>query len=332
MKPLPIDEQNPLIDPATGAEVGYDGDLIIWLAYKEAWKLLDLELALMPLLEEDQSLAIPAGDLFTAQRDWEKAILAFSKAISDQTTDGGLFAKRAAAYAASGEWDSARADWLRAVQLQPDLIEQVIESLKKSERWSEAGEFALMYVEQKPDDTMRWVRAAPILASAEDQSRYHTFCARINQYFAESTTPEAADRVVKAALLRAGSIDIVKPSADRLGDLLDQGKFPEGLETWGWGACALWAYRSGDAESAVRYVAKSEEYRPSELPRAMICTVLAMAQHQLRHPQEARAALDDASQLLTILQKNPNHKVDHDFLIAQMLYREAKRLMGVEEP
>lgn len=324
MKPLPADERNTLNESQE--------DLILWLAYKEAWTLLDVERTLMALLEQDQNLAVAIGEIFTARRDWEKAILAYSKGISEQTTDGGLFAKRAAAYAASGAWDSARADWLRAVQLQPDLIEQVIESLKGRERWNEAGEFALMYVEQKPDDTMRWVRSAPVLALADDPSRYHTFCARINKFFAESPTPEAADRVVKAALLRADSIEIAKLSADRLGEFLDKGAFPQGLETWGWGARALWAYRSGDAESAVRYVTKSEEYKPGELPRAMILAVLAMAQHQLQHSQEARAALDETSKLLTNLDKDPGNKANHDFLIAKMLFREAEQLIGAEKP
>lgn len=192
----------------------------------------------------------------------------------------------------------------------------------------EPAEVALQLVQQKPDDSLVWLRIAPVLALAEDQAAYSEFCGHMAQQFAESKLPEVAERVVKACLVRANSIDLAKLPGDRLARMLDEGTAPDWLLTWGWCARALWAYRSGDAQSAVKHVAKSEECKPAETAHALNLAVLAMAQHQLRHPEEARRALDETSQLINRLQADDKIKGDHDLLIAQVLFREAEALIN----
>ena len=86
----------------------------------------------------------------------------------------------------------------------------------------------------------------------------------------------------------------------------------------GWATRALLAYRSDDAESAVEYVAKSEDNNPTYFSHAMNLAVLAMAQHELDHPDEAAAALAEASQLITRLRENPNNQGHHDLQIAEI--------------
>jgi hypothetical protein len=54
-----------------------------------------------------------------------------------------------------------------------------------------------------------------------------------------------------------------------------------------------------------------------------------MAQHQLKQPEEALHALDDASQLITRLQAGQS-KRDHDLLIAKILFREAEALINLK--
>jgi predicted Zn-dependent protease len=147
------------------------------------------------------------------------------------------------------------------------------------------------------------------------------------EQFAESKLPEDSERVIKAALLRANSIDLTKLPGDRLGKLLDEGTATAAFQPWGWSARALLAYRSGDAESAVTYVTKSEESQPSKSAHAINLAVLAMAQHQLQHSDEAWKALEEASQLITRFKEDPNKKGDHDMLIAELLFREAESLI-----
>ena len=87
------------------------------------------------------------------------------------------------------------------------------------------------------------------------------------------------------------------------------------------------------AESAVEYVAKSEGHNPTDFSHALNLAVLALAQHELGHPDEAAAALAKASQLITRLKETPNNKIHHDVLIAEILLREAAaKINGSDKP
>jgi hypothetical protein len=59
----------------------------------------------------------------------------------------------------------------------------------------------------------------------------------------------------------------------------------------------------------------------------MNLAVLAMAQHRLQHPDEARRALEQGSQLRDRLQGEASNKGDPNLLIAQILLREAETLI-----
>ncbi len=78
------------------------------------------------------------------------------------------------------------------------------------------------------------------------------------------------------------------------------------------------------AESAVEYVAKSEGHNPTDFSHALNLAVLALAQQELGHPDEAAAALAEASQLITRLKETPNNKIHPGLLIAEILLREAE--------
>lgn len=96
---------------------------------------------------------------------------------------------------------------------------------------------------------------------------------------------------------------------------------------WGWGARALLARRSGDADSVLRYAAKSEEFKPAEVTHAFNLALVAAARHQLQHPDEARKALEEALLVITRLKEDPGVRIDHDLLIAEILFREAETLI-----
>jgi tetratricopeptide (TPR) repeat protein len=221
--------------------------------------------------------------------------------------------------------------WMRIIQQQPGMTQTAFDFFKQSERWNEAAPFGLKLIEQNREDTQVWLRITPVLALTDDASTYSDFCSRMVQHFAESKNPETAERVVKACLLRADAIDLAKLPGDLLEKSLDDGTVPEWLPPWGWGSRALLAYRRGDAESAVKYVAKSEENKPIDLTHALNLAVLAMAQHQLGKAGEAKTALEEASQLITRLKGDPGRKGDHDLLIAEILFHEAEALMKEKE-
>ena len=110
---------------------------------------------------------------------------------------------------------------------------------------------------------------------------------------------------------------------------------PRRTETrpWGWATRALLAYRGGDAESAIKYVTKSDELQNHEFAHAMNLVGFALAQHQHQHPEEARKALDQASQLISQLQTDETKKGSPDLRIAEVLLHEAEaKIKGKAKP
>ncbi|MFN0053794.1 MAG: hypothetical protein ACKV0T_16565 [Planctomycetales bacterium] len=298
-----------------------------WQKLATAYRAIGDQPALDNLLERHPIAATGIADLYAADKNWEQAIAIYSKVITDATVDAVLLAKRAAAYSGAGNWDLAQADWRRIVAQQPDQAQAALDVFQKAERWNAAAEFGLQFVQQKresvSEDTLVWLRVAPVVALADDQAAYVSYCDRMARHFAGSDSSEVFERIIKAALLRPNSIDIAKLPGDHLARILDDGTAPEGLLPWAWCSRALWAYRSGDAESAAKFVAKSEEHQPSEVAHTLNLNILALAQIRLERLDEARQTLMQAEQAIQLLQADPA-KRDHDLLIAQILFREAQ--------
>jgi tetratricopeptide (TPR) repeat protein len=272
-------------------------------------------------------LRVIADDQF-GNADWDAAIAGYSKLIDNETTDASLLVKRGEAYFAAKQSDRARADWRRAAKLVPELAQTQFDRLRLVSRWGEAAEFGLLLIEQKPEDTMLWVRVPPLAVLSEDDAVYPEVCRAILEIFREAPTPTNVDRAIKACLLKPGAIEQAELPLNLVPVSLDEATVPNWLPPWFWSTRALLAYRGNDAEAAVRYVEKSEAYEPPELAHALNLAVLAMAEHQLGKAGEAKTALQAASQLITRLKEDPGLKGDHDLLIAEILLHEADALIN----
>jgi hypothetical protein len=64
----------------------------------QLYHLLGDQPALDRLLERYPAAAVGIGDRHAAEKNWERAVAAYSKAITPETTDAKLLAKRAEAY------------------------------------------------------------------------------------------------------------------------------------------------------------------------------------------------------------------------------------------
>jgi tetratricopeptide (TPR) repeat protein len=108
-------------------------DLALYQDLKES-ELLDLNVALAKahylkgdhhalddLLKAHPEAVAGIGDLCAADKNWERAIAEYTRAITPETKDVKLLAKRAEAYEKQKQWDLAVADWTRASQRQPDV-------------------------------------------------------------------------------------------------------------------------------------------------------------------------------------------------------------------
>jgi tetratricopeptide (TPR) repeat protein len=299
-----------------------------WAKLAVAYYSIGDQPALDGLLERHPAAAASIADLYAADQDWERAIAGYSKLITDQTADGNALAQRASAYVATERWDLATADWLRVARQQPDLAQSAYDRYIRAERWKDASRLGLVLIEQVPVDSLTWLRIAPVLVLAGDDGDYAAFCRRYVQRFAETQLSYDPERVVKACLLLPKVIDVAELPVGQFAKSLDEENGPEWYPAWAWGTRALLAYRSGDPDSALKFAARSEELKPLDFAHTLNLAVRAMAQHQLEHPEEARRALDEASQLINRLQSDDKVKGDHDLLIAQILFHEAEALIN----
>lgn len=305
-----------------------------WAKLAVAYDFIGDQSALSRLLEQHPAAAVGAADIAADAKDWDPAIAAYCQLITPHTTDVTLLAKRAAAYIATEQWELAKADWMRVIELQPAQLQQAFETFRNAERWSEAAGFGQKRLEQNPEmESWRWLPVAAVVARSGDKTAYTEFCNRMLQRFADSEDISDAERTTKACLLLPDAMDLSRLPTDKFTQPLDDGTATDWFQPWGWCARALLAYRNGDAAASVKYVAKSEEFKPTDVPHALNEAVLALAQHQLQHPDEARTALEEVSQLIARLKASPARKGDHDLLIAEILFREAEvRINGTTEP
>ena len=91
-----------------------------WARLAAAYHLALDQPALDGLLKAHPEAGTAIGDLYAADNEWERAVAAYSKAITPQTKGATLLAKRAEAYEKLKQWDLAVADWTRAIAQQSD--------------------------------------------------------------------------------------------------------------------------------------------------------------------------------------------------------------------
>ncbi len=299
-----------------------------WAKLAAAYHILGDQASLNSLIEQHPTAEFGVADLLAAEQDWELAVAAYSRLITPETMDANLMAGRAAASIGAGQWELAKADWRRVIALQPDQLQQAFDTFLNAERWIEAAEFGRKLAEQHPEDSICWLRVAPAVVFSNEKDAYGLFCDWIMQQPIE--TAERAERAIKVCLLQPNGVDLAELPGVTLAKELDEGTALVENSPWFWATRALLAFRSGDAVAAVSYVAKSVECKPTDLCQPMNLAVLALAEHQLHHPDEARTALKEASQLITRLKANLAKGSHFDLQIAEILYREAEAKMGDE--
>lgn len=302
-----------------------------WARLAAAWHLAGDQPTFERLVTQHPSAAAGIGDLYAADRDWNAAIAEYDKALATRELDE-VLAKRAAAYEATGRWDLAVADWLRVGRQKPDLAQAAYDRFLRAARWSEATQLGLLLIEQNPADATFWMRYAPVVVLAGDDAEYRAYCRRMAKQFAESQLPDEQDKLVKACLLRAGSLELAKPAGSRLSRYLDGGAASGWFAPYAWAGRALLAYRNGDNSSAIAYARKSRDLGCVDEIQALNLAIVAMAHHQLRRPDEARRAFDEAGPLMTRLEADPVYSVNADVLIAGILLREAEALLNAKSP
>ena len=184
-----------------------------------------------------------------------------------------------------------------------------------------------------PTDSMTWLQTAPLLVLAGDMEGYRKHCGDMLHQFAKSEELAAAERTCKVCLLLPDTVEVSKLPLKTFEKALDDGLAPNWFCHWGYAVRALAAYRAGDAGRAVHWIResqKSQGYAGDPTVQALALPVLTMAQHQLGQRADARQTLVQANGLIDAhLPKLATGELGaswHDWLIAQILHREAAEL------
>jgi tetratricopeptide (TPR) repeat protein len=206
-------------------------------------------------------------------------------------------------------------------------------ALSRLGRWDEAGVDLARLIELDPSDHYPWYQSAPLYLQRGDEPGYRRHCRRMLEQFGATADPVVAERTSKACLL-APLPESDREAARRLAERAVAMARAQGHSVLPWArlAQALADYRGGNFENASTLadegLAQGSGGWNRELPAHL---VRAMADFRLGRIEEARAALTRVSELFrTQLPKLDSRDLVsnwHDWLICDILYREARALI-----
>jgi tetratricopeptide (TPR) repeat protein len=219
----------------------------------------------------------------------------------------------------------------------PDLLRARGLFFARAGRWPQAAADLGRVLELKPEGHEDWQKLAAILVQMGEIARYREHCRQSLERFAGSDEPLTAHRISKSCLVSPGS----GANLEVVSKLLDKA-FIVGTNNSRWPMFqltkALAEYRQGKFASTADWVARALSARTAVPPAAWppcleaeSYAVLAMARHQLKQDDLARAALASGEEIAG--NKLPklgagDLGVDWlDWIIAHALLREANGLI-----
>ena len=241
------------------------------------------------------------GDTLRGQGKLEGAIARHRKAFELDPQFGAAHGSLGECYAQLGRWDEAAAELDRSLELDPT-------------------------------DYNRWCLTATLHAARGDRDGYRRTCKGMLEQFGDMDRPAAAERLIKACLLLPDALGTA--DADRVQKLalrVVSGTEHDRLYYWFVMSKGLAAYRAGRDEEAIRWMARFPHNADGVHFDATRFAVVAMAHYRVGRPGEARTCLARAERILAKMpdpaKGQPLPVNWHDWLHAQVLYREAEALL-----
>jgi tetratricopeptide (TPR) repeat protein/tRNA A-37 threonylcarbamoyl transferase component Bud32 len=237
--------------------------------------------------------------------------------------------------AQSSRLPEAEAEYREVIRLKPDHAaahHTLVDVLARSGRWDGAASALARALELSPGNHFPWYRAAVLRLHLGDVEGYRRATRELLERFSAAPTPEVAERIAMALLLNPESTADIE-SAGRFAARAMSGTEKHPFRWYFEQVDGLVAVRAGRYSEAV---ARFEALKPKAgrgCNDARAFATLALAQHRLGHSEGARAALASAqatvAQLMPVpAQGRPFDHSWHDWLICQLLCREAEGLLG----
>ncbi len=195
----------------------------------------------------------------------------------------------------------------------PDTIFNLARLLATQGELVEAEALLCELIERKPAEHYYYYFLTAVLIQKGELEHYRQHCARIVEQFASATDPNTAERMAKCCLIHASSgvdLDAVGKMADTA---LAVGEAnPD--QPWFQLAKGLAAFRQGNFTNTVECVKRALRRGGKPEPAASAYLVLAMAEHKLRHPEAARAALGKATEIVETLPRPESGELRNNWL------------------
>ena len=199
-------------------------------------------------------------------------------------------------------------------------------------RWKEAIETCTRAIELEPTNHLSYHKLAPLLVFTGDLERYRQLCRQMLVRFSRTADPVVADVTAKNCLLLPPSAADL-PTVAGLAETAVAAGTDHAYRVWFLFSKGLADYRQGHFTGAAEWMQRVVA-TPGKTPELAVSghVVLAMAQHQLQRPDEARAAFNQA----LALERTTLPQLDQgslgpewvNWLNAQILLREAKALLA----
>jgi WD40 repeat protein/tetratricopeptide (TPR) repeat protein len=273
---------------------------------------------------------------------WESGIWHFDRLIASAPAHGGLFARRARAYAQLGRWEEAAVDFSRAIDLEPSEGAHRIDRgdvNAESGRWDRASADYAKAVELETWDNPKreaQKRLAIVKLAMTDVGAYRRACADLLRDSGETSHGGVANGLAWTCVLAPNAVAdweavvrlaLTAVKAPKLE--YDRHNF---LNTLG-----AAAYRAGRHEEAIRHLdegikAQGKGGDPTDW------LFLAQANQRVGHAAEARRWLDKAVHWIDSSTKDKpkddslGTRIDwRDWLTLQVLRREAEAMVKVSK-
>ena len=192
-------------------------------------------------------------------------------------------------------------------------------------RWKEAAADLTKVVELDPKTQWSWLQLAPLLVESDNLADYKKFCQAALEQFGDTDQQLIARRTIQCCFLLPASGALLEGGSAQSAKLIDQGDVFQNY------IHSLAEYRQGHFATAVGLCKKSTTQGGNAYAEAKAYLVMAMAQYQLNQVDESRTALAKAYEIVdTRMPKLESGDLGvswHDWLMAQILLREAKQLI-----
>jgi WD40 repeat protein/tRNA A-37 threonylcarbamoyl transferase component Bud32 len=199
------------------------------------------------------------------------------------------------------------------------------------EQWRDVATELSAVLELEPKDHYLWYQTGAALAYVGDRAAYGRYRTALLERIGDTQDPMIAERTAKVGLLLPAEAD-ERQRLERLAERAVKLGGSSGLLPFFHLARGLAAYRQEKDEAAETWLRRALAANPNWNRSVPVYTVLAMSQQRRGQVQQAKESLTRARQIFAQQAPRPGSEAFdglwHDWVMCQLLLREAEALLG----